>query len=311
MNSRIRFLAVALAAFAVSIASPVIAVDVAAPLRLVKDVYPGLTSGPLSSARLVTLRKGVLFRAGTAKLVQKDLDADIIKAPEAIRPQLKRNLFFVLEGKATRPLLLVEARDWSGKQGRDPKETDEALLGSYFAGLTEKLVVADDEMKVFYDKNKDMIGQATYEQVKDQIKGFLLDQKRQEFVEAHVSGIGDRNVIEVDQTWVAKQYSAAMLNPVDKARKSGKPTMIDFGADGCRPCEMMTPILETLKKEYSGKVNVLFVHVRKEQVLAARFGISSIPVQVFYDKDGKEYFRHVGFFAKDQIDAKLAEMGIK
>ena len=108
-----------------------------------------------------------------------------------------------------------------------------------------------------------------------------------------------------------EQAALAKDNLVDKARASGLPSMVDFGASGCQPCEMMAPILETLKKKYAGKVNVEFVHVRDEQVLASRYGIQSIPVQVFFDKDGKEVFRHVGFFPQDEIEKKLAEMGVK
>jgi len=98
---------------------------------------------------------------------------------------------------------------------------------------------------------------------------------------------------------------------VDKARASGKPSMVDFGASGCRPCEMMVPILADLKKKFEGKLNVEFVHVREEQVLAARYAIQAIPVQVFFDKDGKEVFRHVGFFPQAEIEKKLAELGVK
>jgi thioredoxin 1 len=87
--------------------------------------------------------------------------------------------------------------------------------------------------------------------------------------------------------------------------------MVDFGADGCRPCDMMAPILEELKKTYKGNCEIIFVHVREEQVLASRYGISSIPVQVFFDKNGKEVFRHTGFFAKDKIIEQLGKLGVK
>jgi thioredoxin 1 len=86
--------------------------------------------------------------------------------------------------------------------------------------------------------------------------------------------------------------------------------MVDFGADGCRPCDMMSPILEELVKEYAGKANILFVHVRQEQILAARFGIQSIPVQVFFDKNGQEVFRHTGFFPKEEIENQLKNLGL-
>ena len=91
----------------------------------------------------------------------------------------------------------------------------------------------------------------------------------------------------------------------------GYNTLVDFGADGCKPCEMMEPILATLKKKYKGKANVVFVHVREHQMLATRYGIQSIPVQIFFDKNGKEVFRHVGFFAQEEIEEKLEELGVQ
>jgi thioredoxin 1 len=98
---------------------------------------------------------------------------------------------------------------------------------------------------------------------------------------------------------------------VDKARHSGKPTMVEFGAAGCVPCDMMQPILEQLRKDYPKKLNVVFVHVREEQILSARYGIRSIPVQVFFDAKGKEVFRHVGFFPQTEVDMQLAKMGVQ
>ncbi len=87
--------------------------------------------------------------------------------------------------------------------------------------------------------------------------------------------------------------------------------MVDFGSTGCTPCEMMAPILKTLQGKYAGKANVVFVHVGEEQVLAARYGIRTIPLQVFFDKDGKEAYRHTGFFPQDKIEEKLGQLGAK
>ncbi len=280
--------------------------------QTVEQAYPRLTSGALKSARLTALPAGTILRAGDVQITQKDLDSEIAKSPAEIRDQLKTNAFFLLENKATKELMLAEAKAWAKKSNRRADEPEDQLMQAYFKNLVEKVDFAiDEDAKSFYDANKEMLGSATFEQVKDQIKEYLLDQKRQETIDAHIKTIGNRTLIEVDKSWTAKQYVSAMNNPVDKARKSGKPSVVDFGADGCKPCDMMTPILDALKKEYEGKVNVLFVHVRKEQILAARYGIQSIPVQIFFDNDGKEVFRHVGFFPKQQIVAKLAEMGVK
>jgi thioredoxin 1 len=110
---------------------------------------------------------------------------------------------------------------------------------------------------------------------------------------------------------VKDQATLARDNPVDRARMSGRPSLVDFGATGCRPCDMMAPILADLKKKYHDELNVIFVHVRKEQILAARYGVQGIPEQVFFDRDGKEVFRHTGFFPQDEIEKKLKAMGVR
>jgi thiol-disulfide isomerase/thioredoxin len=277
--------------------------------QTVKEAYHGLSSGPLASAKVVALPKGIILRSGELRLTQKELDAEIRKSPKDVWPQLKKNLFFVLENRFTKSLITWEARSWAKTTTGAPVD-DNSLIRAYLDSLTKGLAVTDEEIKSFYDSNEDMMGGATFDQVKGQLKDYVLQQKSGEIVQARINGLSDRYEVELDKDWIAKQYAAAADNPVDKARKSGKPSIVDFGADGCRPCDMMTPILESLKKDYAGKVNVLFVHVRKEQILAARYGVQSIPVQVFFDKAGKEVFRHVGFFPKDQMTAKLAEIGV-
>ncbi len=279
--------------------------------QLVKDVYPILTNGMLAGARLSVLPTGMLLRAGSIKIIDKDLQAEVAKAPEELRSQLAKNIFLILENRAARELLAAEATAWAkDKKQKLPADTSE-LLKPYFDFLTAGVDIDDKELKNFYDKNADMMGGTTLEQVKSDLKQYLLRLKRQDTIDAHIASIGKRRPVEVSKTWLEKQYTFAIDNPVDKARLSGKPSFVDFGADGCRPCDMMAPILESMKTEYAGKLNVLFVHVRKEQILAARYGIESIPVQVFFDKDGKEVFRHTGFFSREQIISKLAEIGVK
>jgi thioredoxin 1 len=117
--------------------------------------------------------------------------------------------------------------------------------------------------------------------------------------------------VRISKAWLATQAAMAMDNPVDEARVSGRPSLVDFGSVGCRACEMMAPILDKLKEKYEGRANVLFVQVGESQVLAARFGIRSIPVQIFFDAKGNEVFRHTGFFAQEKIETKLAELGVE
>lgn len=65
------------------------------------------------------------------------------------------------------------------------------------------------------------------------------------------------------------------------------PCIVDFYADWCGPCKMVSPILEDLGKQYAGKLNIYKVDTEKEQELAAVFGIRSIPSILFVPKEGK------------------------
>jgi thioredoxin 1 len=65
------------------------------------------------------------------------------------------------------------------------------------------------------------------------------------------------------------------------------PAVIDFYADWCGPCKMVSPILEGLSKDYAGKVNFYKIDTEVEQELAAVFGIRSIPSILFVPKEGK------------------------
>jgi thioredoxin 1 len=90
----------------------------------------------------------------------------------------------------------------------------------------------------------------------------------------------------------------------------GMVTMLDLGADKCIPCKMMAPILEELEKEYEGIATVAFIDVWKNPDQAKRFGIRSIPTQIFYDRDGKEVERHVGFLDKKSIQKIFSKLGV-
>ena len=87
------------------------------------------------------------------------------------------------------------------------------------------------------------------------------------------------------------------------------PRLVDLGASKCVPCKMMMPILEDLKKEYQAKFEVIFIDVWKNPDKSKEYGIKLIPTQIFFDTNGKELFRHEGFFSKDDILSKWKELG--
>jgi len=284
----------------------------ASVLATVAQVYPGLASGALTHARLAELPQGVLLSSGEITIGEKDIAAAGAGAPENMRAQLDKNAFFVLEQIAASRLLPATARREAALAGRDvSKSADGDVVKEYLRGLMDSIQVDDAEVAAFYDQNKSMFGGAALDAVKAQLVPFLRQQKQQEAFLALIESLGQKMTIEVSAPWAKAQALLSRDNPVDKARQSGKPTMVDFGRDGCGPCDMMAPILETLAKTYEGKANVLFVHTGEEEILAMRYGIESIPTQVFFDKEGKEVLRHTGFFPQEEIEKKLAGMGVK
>ena len=91
----------------------------------------------------------------------------------------------------------------------------------------------------------------------------------------------------------------------------GMVTMVDLGATACIPCKMMAPIIEEVKKEYKGRASIVFVDVWKHKEQATKYGVRAIPTQIFFDKNGKEAYRHVGFMDKKSIVQVLNRLGVK
>jgi thioredoxin 1 len=285
-----------------------VAIPQASPGPTVSATYPDLASGILGSARLVPLEGDTLLVADNVKITKADLLAVVgLQEPGLVR-QLEKNLFFVLEQEATRRVLANEAK----KAGiTDSNGDEDEMIRKLFAGKSAAVTVSDAELREFYQNGRDMMGGAPFESVEAGIRQYLLQAKQEQAVVAYLSAMMGSLQLSINADWVASQNTLALDNPVDNARSSKKPTMVEFGAAGCIPCDMMQPILETLRKKHGNTLNVVFVHVGEEQVLASRYDISSIPVQVFFDAEGQEVFRHVGFFAETEIAKQLAQIGIQ
>ena len=97
---------------------------------------------------------------------------------------------------------------------------------------------------------------------------------------------------------------------LEKIPLKGMVTMVDLGAKSCIPCKMMAPILEKLEKAYDGKAAIVFIDVWKHRGQAKRFRIRAIPTQIFFNQQGKEVYRHVGFMSEKAIVKQLKKMGV-
>ena len=105
--------------------------------------------------------------------------------------------------------------------------------------------------------------------------------------------------------------SAAQAAEGKEIPAKGMVTMVDLGAKKCVPCKMMAPILEKMEKTYQGRAVIHFYDVWEDREPATRFGIRGIPTQIFFDKDAREVYRHVGFMSEADIVSQLTKMGVK
>ena len=90
-------------------------------------------------------------------------------------------------------------------------------------------------------------------------------------------------------------------------------TFVELGSVKCVPCRMMQPVMKNIEGKYGSQIKVIFHDIWNEdqKKYAREYDIQVIPTQVFLDKEGKEVFRHEGYFPESEIDALLAKHGLR
>ena len=90
----------------------------------------------------------------------------------------------------------------------------------------------------------------------------------------------------------------------DDVLKADVPVLVDFWAAWCAPCRLLTPTVEAIAKDYSGKARVGKLNVDENNEVSAKFGIKGIPTLILF-KNGTEQERVVGATTKDNIARML------
>ncbi|MBT3595629.1 MAG: thioredoxin [Verrucomicrobia bacterium] len=93
----------------------------------------------------------------------------------------------------------------------------------------------------------------------------------------------------------------------EKVIQSSSPALVDFWAEWCGPCKMLTPVLEELSSENESKINIFKVNVDENQQLAVKYGIRSIPTLLLF-KGGEIQEQIVGLKSKSDLQTSIDNM---
>jgi len=115
------------------------------------------------------------------------------------------------------------------------------------------------------------------------------------------------STIEMNKAMFLEKIVNYEKNPNDWKYLGDKPAIIDFYATWCGPCRAMSPRLEQVAEEYGGKIVVYKVDVDKEQELAGKFGIQSIPSLLFIPMNEKPQMA-MGAIGLEDLKREVAEV---
>ena len=104
-----------------------------------------------------------------------------------------------------------------------------------------------------------------------------------------------------------KQISGSKI--AEETAAKDKLSLVDFSAEWCGPCKMLHPVLNSLTKELSDKVNFLTVDIDKDPAAANQFGVRGVPTMVIFH-GGKEIDRMVGFRDKASLKKDLEALAV-
>ncbi|KQC09555.1 MAG: hypothetical protein APR54_12705 [Candidatus Cloacimonas sp. SDB] len=252
----------------------------------------------------------VLAIVAGKEITEKELESEYEKLSSQYKDMFKNDKDLYLEQLIIKQLLVQQASEKGYIPADNSSQAQEDTgIQQLIAELGSNIDVPEAEIEEFYQENQSQMQGAGYEQVKNDIRNYLVQQKQGELIEEYIDEIRQSADVVLNEDWIARQLAGKPINPLSEALQNGLPTVLDLGSDTCIPCQMMMPIFAELENELAGKANILLLQIDDYRDLANKYKVRVIPTQIFFDQNGQQYWRHEGFLAKEDIIKKLKETG--
>ena len=257
-----------------------------------------------------------LAQINTRTISVAQFGREIEKVPSPYKEMLQEDPKQFLDQLVLQEILLQEAERQGVKSDANakPEEKDSSQIQNLLKKeVIDKVKVDKEEIEILYKEHQSKMGKKRLDEVAPVLEELIRDAKGKEKIEEYITSLREKAKVEIDETRLKGVTAVApdtnTSEEFNKAIKSGKPLLVDFGANNCVPCRQLRPILKDIGKEQSGKAEVLIIDVYKFKSLAAEHKIQVVPTLIFFDKTGKEVYRHMGAWDKESIVKKLAEIG--
>jgi thioredoxin 1 len=257
-----------------------------------------------------------LVQINTRTISVAQFGRELDKVPSPYKEMLREEPKQFLDQLVLQEILLQEAERLGvkGEANAKPEDKDSSQIQNLLKKeVVDKVKVEKEEIELLYKEHQSKMGKKKLDEVAPILEELIRDAKGKEKIEEYITSLREKAKVDIDEkrlkdiTVTAPDTNTS--EEFNKAVKSGKPLLVDFGANNCVPCRQLRPILKDLAKEQTGKAEILIIDVYKYKSLASEYKIQVVPTLIFFDKSGKEVYRHMGAWDKDSIVKKLAEIG--
>jgi thioredoxin 1 len=259
----------------------------------------------------------VIAEVNGQQITVKDFHDDLARTPEDMRVIYEQAPEEVLDRLIAVTLLLQEAKQRGLVASSDLGDLDKPAIREGMRRLMETEIkdvttIPDKEVEAFYQQHRAELGGKPLSAVREPLRMMILEQKRQERIGVLVERLRAQAAVITFPERLPQppppRLEASTADAFQAALKSGRPSVVDFGSKSCPACIQLRPVMGALRDAHKGRLNVLFMEVGANRNLALLYKIRLVPTIIFFDTQGREVHREMGFMKQEALEKVLRDL---